>query len=96
MLSSRSTPLLLLRAAGAVWVALGVFIAGSALALQRDVGLNLIVGAVFALIGVGMLRWRARPRPAVGIVGGAAFVVGAGLLAAAALRVFGEGYAVFG
>lgn len=88
---------LALRAAGAVWCVLGAFVVIAAVALQQDIVRNLIAGVVLALPGAALLVWPVRrPRRAVAIVAALALVVGAGLLAAAGIRVFGEGYAVFG
>ncbi|GAA1623716.1 hypothetical protein [Leucobacter chromiireducens] len=86
-----------LRLAGGVWCVFGVFVAASALSLRLDVARNAAFGAVAAVIGLILLLWYPRRHDRTALaVGFIALFLGLIFIAAAAIRVFSEGFAVFG
>lgn len=83
----------------AAWVALGVFVVASSVAIDFLV-VNLVMGAIFAAIGTLPLVigrsakwWHSRVVIFVELMG---IVVAVGLLYAACFRVFSESMTVFG
>lgn len=90
--------------AWSAWLAFGAFVAVSALAMGQEQVRNIVIAQVTT---VGATLWWMLCRhltstrqgglvTALGLINCGVLVLGLGLLAAAGIRVFGEGYAVFG